>query len=196
MSDDLRSTIDSAIEEARERRHEYITLEHLLLALCADPQGLEVLQATGARVSKLIDELDEYLAAALEQIVVVEPDWEPRQTIAFWRVLQRAAMNVQGAGKEEVTSGSVLASLLREEDSQAVYLLDAQGVSRLDVVRYLSHGVTPDGLPGSELGGDFDAGQYSVRLGADAPPSPRPFPDQQFGGDVVGDGDGDGGEGE
>ncbi len=156
MSDDLRSTIDSAIEEARERRHEYITLEHLLLALCADPQGLEVLQATGARVGKLVDDLDAYLAEALEQILVDDTEWEPRQTIAFWRVLQRAAMHVQGSGKEEVTSGNVLASLLREEDSQAVFLLDSQGVSRLDVVRYLSHGVTPDGMPGPEIDDDLD----------------------------------------
>ena len=156
MSEDLRSTIDSAIEEARERRHEYITLEHLLLALCADPQGLEVLQATGARVGKLIDELDEYLNEVLEPVLHEDPDFEPRQTIAFWRVLQRAAMHVQGAGKEEVTSGNVLASLLREEESQAVYLLDSQGVSRLDVVRYLSHGVAKDGMPGPEIGGDLD----------------------------------------
>ncbi len=156
ITEELQATIDNAIEEARDRRHEYITLEHLLIALCADPQALEVLQATGVKVRKLLDELDRWLDETLETVPGGH-EFEPRQTISFWRVLQRAAMQVQGAGNEEVDSGQVLASIFREEDSQAVYILQSHGLSRLDITRYLSHGITRDGMPApSEVGAEFD----------------------------------------
>ena len=147
MTNGLRDTIESAIAEAQSRRHEYITLEHLLIALCGDDYALEVLQATGAKVRALLDQLDEYLDETIE-VVSHDEEFEPRQTVAFWRVIQRAAMHVQSAGREEVGTGNVLASLFREEDSQAVYLLQKQGITRLDVVRYLSHGIGKDPLSG------------------------------------------------
>jgi ATP-dependent Clp protease ATP-binding subunit ClpA len=152
MSDELQATVETAIAEARERRHEYVTLEHLLLALCADPRGIEILQAVGVRVAKLVDQIEKYLEEHLVRVAVPGDDeddaFEPKQTLAFWRVFERAAVHLQGAGKDTMDAGNVLASLLREQESQAVFLLAQQGVSRLDVVRYISHGTTKHGLPG------------------------------------------------
>jgi ATP-dependent Clp protease ATP-binding subunit ClpA len=155
LTDELQATVETAIAEARERRHEYVTLEHLLLALCADPRGLEILQAVNVRVSKLVEHLEKYLEEHLVKAAVPGDDeddaFEPKQTLAFWRVFERAALHLQGAGRDTMDAGNVLASLLREPESQAVFLLGQQGVSRLDVVRYISHGTTKHGLPGGEL---------------------------------------------
>ncbi|HUP23639.1 MAG TPA: ATP-dependent Clp protease ATP-binding subunit ClpA [Thermoanaerobaculia bacterium] len=154
LTDELQATIETAIAEARERRHEYVTLEHLLLALCADPRGLEILQAVNVRVSKLVEHLEKYLEEHLVKVAVPGDDeddaFEPKQTLAFWRVFERAALHLQGAGRDTMDAGNVLASLLREPESQAVFLLGQQGVSRLDVVRYISHGTTKHGLPAGE----------------------------------------------
>ena len=141
VSDDLRETLETAFEDARERRHEYVTPEHLLLALCANLDGLRVLKATGVDVDRLVAELEEFLASNLEP-VDVSRELQPRQTVAFWRVLQRAALHVQSSGREEIGAGNVIASLLREDDSQATFLLKQHGVTRLDVTRFLSHGVS------------------------------------------------------
>jgi ATP-dependent Clp protease ATP-binding subunit ClpA len=152
MTDELQATVETAIAEARERRHEYVTLEHLLLAMCADPRGMEILQAVGVRVPKLVEQLEKYLEEHFVKVAVPRDDeddaFEPKQTLAFWRVFERAALHLQGAGKDTMDAGNVLASLLREQESQAVFLLGQQGVSRLDVVRYISHGTTKHGLPG------------------------------------------------
>ncbi len=152
MTDELRATIDAAIGEARARRHEYVTLEHLLLAMCADPKAMEVLQAVGIRIHHLADELEQYFDTQLETVPVPgdeeDDTFEPKQTIAFWRVVERAALQRHSAGRDTIDAGNVLASMLREEDSHAVYLLMSQGVDRLDIVRYISHGVGKDGIPG------------------------------------------------
>ena len=141
VSEDLREVLETAFEDAKERRHEYVTPEHLLLALCGNLDGLRVLKATGVDVERLIDELDTFFTENLEPIDG-EEDVQPRQTVAFWRVLQRAAMHVQSSGKDEVGAGNVIASMLREDESQATFLLKSHGVTRLDVTRYLAHGVT------------------------------------------------------
>jgi ATP-dependent Clp protease ATP-binding subunit ClpA len=177
MTDELRTTVEAAIGEARERRHEYVTLEHLLLALCADPRGLEILHAVGVRVPRLVHDIEEWFEEHLLPVTVPDGDddldrdpdrdldrggpreqaHEPKQTLAFWRVFERAAIHLQGAGKDTMDAGNVLASLLREPESQAVWLLEEQGVTRLDVVRYISHGVTKTGLqPGESLDADDD----------------------------------------
>ncbi|MEM1248332.1 MAG: AAA family ATPase, partial [Acidobacteriota bacterium] len=163
MTDELRATIDASISEARARRHEYVTLEHLLLAMCADPKAMEVLQAVGIRIHHLAEELDRYFDTQLETVPVPgdgeDDTFEPKQTVAFWRVVERAALQRHSAGRDTIDAGNVLASMLREEDSHAVYLLQAQGVDRFDVVRYISHGVGKDGIPqrnDGELNGDAD----------------------------------------
>ena len=178
MTEDLRQSLRRAMFEASSRRHEYVTLEHLLLALCADPVGAKTLQAVGARLPRLVRELEEFLEQQLETLPPALPadatdetagsasarmdgaqdegaehapesDGEdespPKQTIAFWRVIERAAMHAHGAGKSELDAGAVIASLMREKESQAVYLLQSQNVTRLDVIRYLSHGTVKQG---------------------------------------------------
>src|SRR6185295_4455896 len=147
ISKDLEATLQLAIAEAKRRHHEYLTLEHLLLALCADPAASKILRACGADFSKLTVELEKFftdqLAAELEEGA------DPKQTPQFWRVLQRAAMHVHGSGKETMDGGNVLVSLFRERESHAVYLLEQQGVTRLDVLRYVAHGVSKVGRAGS-----------------------------------------------
>jgi ATP-dependent Clp protease ATP-binding subunit ClpA len=159
LAPELEATLRQAIDEARRRRHEFITLEHLLLALCADPVAARILKACGADVGKLVGELEQFLEGLPTAAADAEAG-EPKQTPAFWRVLQRAAMHVQGHGREVIDGGNVLVSLTRERDSQAVYLLGEHGVSRLDILRFLSHGITKDGVKNNKLqptGGGEDA---------------------------------------
>ncbi len=150
VSKELQQTLQAAVSEARKRKHEYVTLEHLLRALCADKVASEVLVACSADLPTLTRELDEYLTRTLEAL----PDeQDPEQTAAFQRVLQRAAWHVQGAGRSELNGGDVLVALTRERGSHAVYLLEKQSIRRIDILQYLSHGVTKDGegkaLPGA-----------------------------------------------
>ena len=168
LSTDLRTTLEAAIGEARERHHEYVTLEHLLLALCADPRGIEILQAVGVRLPELVEGLEQFFDDSLEPVSAIDgegDDHEPKQTIAFWRVFERAALHVQGAGKDTVDAGNVLASLMREPESHAVYLLQAQGVTRLDIVRFLSHGVRKDELPQEGADGEIEGDDEEEPLG-------------------------------
>lgn len=122
MTEELRTTLEAALGEARARRHEYVTLEHLLLATCADPKGLEILQALAVRPTRLVRELESYLEETLTSVAPPaddeDDDFEPKQTLALWRVFERAAMHSQGAGKDTLDTGAVLASLMREQDSQ------------------------------------------------------------------------------
>jgi ATP-dependent Clp protease ATP-binding subunit ClpA len=156
ITDELRATLESAFDEARARRHEYVTLEHLLLALCGNLEGLKILKGTGIDVDRLLEDIESYLDENVDRVPEGQ-ELEPRQTVAFWRVLQRAAMHVQSSGKHEISAGNVLASLFREEESQAVFLLKKQGITRLDVTRFLSHGVRKNrALPMKPAGADAD----------------------------------------
>jgi ATP-dependent Clp protease ATP-binding subunit ClpA len=141
LSPELQSTLQRAVDDVRERRHEYLTLEHLLLSILDDPSGADVITKCSGDVEKLRGELERFLDEEVEEL----PDGEesgPDQTLAFQRVLQRAAMHVQAAGRQQMTTGNVLASMFRERDSHAVYLLEKQGVTRFDVINYISHGVS------------------------------------------------------
>ena len=150
VSKELQQTLQAAVADARQRKHEYVTLEHLLRALASDKVASEVLVACSADLPTLTRELDEYLTRTLEAL----PDeQDPEQTAAFQRVLQRAAWHVQGAGRSELNGGDVLVALTRERGSHAVYLLEKQGVRRIDILQYLSHGVTKDGGEGKALPG-------------------------------------------
>jgi ATP-dependent Clp protease ATP-binding subunit ClpA len=140
ISKELEATLQLAIAEAKRRHHEYLTLEHLLLALCADPAAAKILRACGADFSRLTVELETFFQQQLT--ASLEEGQDPKQTPQFWRVLQRAAMHVHGSGKETMDGGNVLVSLFRERESHAVYLLEQQGVTRLDVLRFVAHGVT------------------------------------------------------
>src|SRR5216684_8803180 len=139
ITKELESTLRSAFAEAKARRHEHVTLEHLLYALLRDPIASRILRSCGAKLGELREELDQHLGHAIEALPEGH-DRDPEQTRAFQRVLERAAMQVQSSGKETIDGGNVLVALYRERDSHALYLLEKQGVTRLDLLRYISHG--------------------------------------------------------
>ncbi|WP_373047866.1 ATP-dependent Clp protease ATP-binding subunit ClpA [Vulgatibacter sp.] len=143
LTTDLQQTLERAFETARMRRHEHVSLEHLLLALLDDPLAKKAIVATGGDVAELRDELITFLADNFEELPE-DAEFEPTPTLGFARVIQRAAIHAFSSEREEVDGGSVLASIFREEDSHAVYLLRSQGIERLDVIQFLSHGVESD----------------------------------------------------
>jgi ATP-dependent Clp protease ATP-binding subunit ClpA len=139
--------LNVAYREAVSRRHGYLTLEHLLFAVAHHPAGEEVLRAVGVDLSRLRSDLAHYLEDSIERLPKGK-DQEPTQTLAFRRVLQAAVLHVQSAGREEAHIGDVVAALLQQPKSHAAQLLSGHGVARLDVLNYISHGVTK--VPGSE----------------------------------------------
>jgi ATP-dependent Clp protease ATP-binding subunit ClpA len=147
VSKELQLTLQNAVADARRRRNEYVTLEHLLHAMVKDKVASEVLVACGTDLSVLEKELAEYLDRTLE---AGEGDQEPEQTAAFQRVLQRAAWHVQGTGRTELNAGDVLVAITREKGSHAVYLLEKQGVRRIDILQYISHGISKEGGAGAQ----------------------------------------------
>ncbi len=148
VTKELQVTLQAAVAEAKKRRHEYVTLEHLLHAMTKDKVATEVLLACGADLELLARELEDYLDRTLESLPNRTQD--PEQTAAFQRVLQRAAWHVQGSGRTELNAGDVLVAITRERGSHAVYLLERQGVRRLDILSYISHGIAKDGGGGGE----------------------------------------------
>ncbi len=148
VTKELQITLQAAVAEAKKRRHEYVTLEHLLHAMTKDKVATEVLLACGADLELLARELEDYLDRTLESLPNRTQD--PEQTAAFQRVLQRAAWHVQGSGRTELNAGDVLVAITRERGSHAVYLLERQGVRRLDILSYISHGIAKDGGGGGE----------------------------------------------
>jgi ATP-dependent Clp protease ATP-binding subunit ClpA len=140
FSKDLEFTIGQCYKQARESRHEFMTVEHLLLALLDNASAMAVLRACGADAARLADELRKTIRETVP--VMAEDDGRDTQpTLGFQRVLQRAVYHVQSSGKKEVTGANVLVAIFGEKDSHAVYFLAQQDISRLDVVNYLSHGV-------------------------------------------------------
>jgi ATP-dependent Clp protease ATP-binding subunit ClpA len=144
FSKDLEQTIGQCYKRAREARHEFMTVEHLLLALLDSPSAQAVLKATGADTARLRADLDQAVEASVSRLA--EDDGRDTQpTLGFQRVLQRAVYHVQSSGKKEVTGANVLVAIFGEKDSHAVYFLNQQDVTRLDVVNYLSHGIAKQG---------------------------------------------------
>ena len=141
LSPELQATIRRAVEEVRERRHEYLTLEHLLLAMLDDDSAVRILRHCGGDTNELRSDLEEFLRENCE-ILPEDADIGPEQTLSFQRVLQRAALHASGAGREQVTTGNILVSMFREAESHAVFFLEKQGISRFDVVQYVSHGIS------------------------------------------------------
>jgi len=141
LSPELQATLQRAVDDVRGRRHEYLTLEHLLLAILDDPSGADIVVKCGGSVDGLRGDLVRFLDEQVDELPEGEESG-PDQTLAFQRVLQRAAMHVQAAGRQQMTTGNVIASMFRERDSHAVYLLEKQGITRFDVINYISHGVS------------------------------------------------------
>src|SRR6185437_8267851 len=135
----LEAVLTISFREAVARRHAYLTLEHLLYALAHDPDGERILGACGADLPALRAALSGYLDEAIERQRPGSAR-DPEQTLAFRRVLQTAILHIQSAQRDEVNAGDVLAAILQQPKSRAAELLAAQGITRLDVLNYISHG--------------------------------------------------------
>lgn len=142
LNKDLELTLNLAFRFARERRHEYMTVEHLLLALLDNPAAGDALRNCGAVLEKLRTDLASFIDATTPVIPDGELDRDTQPTLGFQRVLQRAVFHVQSSGKTEVTGANVLVAIFSEQESQAVYLLKKADISRLDIVNFISHGVS------------------------------------------------------
>ncbi|MDB5317876.1 MAG: clpA, partial [Rhodospirillales bacterium] len=140
LSRNLEQTLHRALGLANDRRHEYATLEHLLLALAEDADATTVLRACGVDIEKLKRDLGEFLDKDLAGLVT-DRSGDPKPTAGFQRVVQRAAIHVQSSGRDEVTGANVLVALFSERESHAVYFLQLQDMTRLDAVNFISHGI-------------------------------------------------------
>ncbi len=151
LSKDLEVTLNEAFRAAKSKRHEFMTVEHLLLALLDNTVALDVLEKTGADVDKLRTDLQEHIESTTPLIPAGDSDRETQPTLGFQRVLQRAVFHVQSSGRKEVTGGNVLVAIFSEQESQAVFFLKQQNIARIDVVNYIAHGISkvfgPDGEP-------------------------------------------------
>ncbi|NNM59949.1 MAG: ATP-dependent Clp protease ATP-binding subunit ClpA [Legionellales bacterium] len=160
LSKELEFSLNVAFKDARDRRHEFMTVEHLLLALLDNFVALSVLRACGANVERLRNNLQFYLNDPTVTPLVPPDtlDREPQPTLGFKRVLQRAVFHVQSSGRTEVTGANVLAAIFSEQESEAVSLLKQENISRLDVVNYISHGIAKnmDSSSGDESGNSSD----------------------------------------
>ena len=175
LSQNLEKTLHRALAQATERRHEYATLEHLLLALCDDQDSMAVMRACNVEIDKLKASVKEFLDEELTDLATTSGD-DPKPTAGFQRVIQRAAIHVQSSGREEVTGANVLVALFSERESHAVYFLQTQDMSRLDAVNYISHGIakragTQDrrtGQGAEQEGGRGKDGEENVKKGQEA----------------------------
>lgn len=141
LSKDLERALNESFKQARAQRHEFITVEHLLLALLDDSAAQHVLKACSANIEALRGDLTEFIDATTP-LVSGEAEVDTQPTLGFQRVLQRAVFHVQSSGKAEVTGANVLVAIFSEQESQAVYFLKTQDISRLDVVNFITHGVS------------------------------------------------------
>ncbi|CAH0990323.1 ATP-dependent Clp protease ATP-binding subunit ClpA [Sinobacterium norvegicum] len=142
LSKDLEATLNLAFKGARTKRHEFMTVEHLLLALLDNSAAQAVLNACAADLGKLRTALIDFVDTTTPLIPVGDEERETQPTLGFQRVLQRAVFHVQSSGKNEVTGANVLVAIFSEQESQAVFLLKQQSVARLDIVNYITHGIS------------------------------------------------------
>ena len=172
LSNNLEKTLHRALADANERRHEYATMEHLLLAMTDDGDAMAVLRACGVDLERLRSDLNHYIDTELTGLITAHYG-EAKPTAGFTRVLQRAAIHVQSSGREEVTGANVLVAMFSERENHAVYFLQEQEMSRLDAVNYISHGIAKaEGYSESRTvsGDDEDAEAEQVVRKRDARP--------------------------
>lgn len=175
LDKELEYTLNYAFKEARAKRHEFVTVEHLLLSLLENSSALEVLKACGANVSRLRNNLLEFVDRTTPVIPAHIHDRDTQPTLGFQRVLQRAVFHVQSSGKTEVTGANVLAAIFSEQESQSVYLIRQENISRLDVINYIAHGTTKPRLTpreGDQFGGSNHYGEESEGIQEETNASP------------------------
>jgi ATP-dependent Clp protease ATP-binding subunit ClpA len=164
IAQELEVSLHMAFVEARQKRHEFITVEHLLLALLDNPSAAEVLRACAVN----IDDLRKELAAFINEhtpVVDGSEEIDTQPTLGFQRVIQRAILHVQSSGKKEVTGANVLVAIFGEKDSHAVYFLQRQGVTRLDIVNFISHGITKAAQPAAASKPESEQGEQEQDTG-------------------------------
>ena len=163
LNQELELSLNMAFARAREHRHEFMTVEHLLLALLSNPSAREALEACSVDLVALRQELEAFIEQTTPVLPVSEDERDTQPTLSFQRVLQRAVFHVQSSGRSEVTGANVLVAIFSEQESQAAYLLRKHEVSRLDVVNFISHGTRKDepnqaSDPGSQANHEEQAG--------------------------------------
>ncbi|MET3998743.1 ATP-dependent Clp protease ATP-binding subunit ClpA [Marinobacterium sp. MBR-109] len=180
LNRELEDTLSVAFRSARDKRHEFMTVEHLLLALLDNRQAAEVLNACGADLNRLRQQLSVFIDETTPLLPDNIPNMETQPTLGFQRVLQRAVFHVQSSGKSEVNGANVLVAIYSEQESHAVFVLQQQGIERMDVVNYISHGISRINEQESDepgLGTDGEEGsdssksalsQYAVNLNQQA----------------------------
>ena len=141
LSKELEYTLNNAFKEARNKRHEFMTVEHLLLALLDNPSAMPILKACGADIEALRKDLADFIEMSIPQLPEGS-ELETQPTLGFQRVIQRAVFQVQSSEKGEATGANVLVAIFNEKESQAVYILGKHNVTRLDVVNFISHGIS------------------------------------------------------
>src|SRR5512147_1116539 len=141
IAQELEVSLHMAFMDARQKRHEFISVEHLLLAMLDNPSASEVLRACGANIEVMREQLAKFVEEHTPK-VGGEGEVDTQPTVGFQRVIQRAILHVQSSGKKEVTGANVLVAIFGEKESHAVYFLNQRGVTRLDVVNYIAHGIT------------------------------------------------------
>src|SRR5437762_2277135 len=168
IAQELEVSLHMAFVEARQKQHEFITVEHLLLAMLDNPSAAEVLKACGVDLEELRGVLTDFINEHTPRLSP-HSDADTQPTQGFQRVIQRAVLHVQGVGKKEVTGANVLVAIFGEKESHAVYFLHKQNISRFDVVNYISHGISK--IP-SDNPGDSPASEESPEEGTGAERSP------------------------
>ncbi|MFW1676359.1 ATP-dependent Clp protease ATP-binding subunit ClpA [Pontibacter sp. JAM-7] len=180
LNRELEDTLSAAFQAAKEKRHEFITIEHLLHALLDNREARDVLLACGADLEAIGRSLSEFIDETTPLLSEVIPDIETQPTLGFQRVLQRAVFHVQSSGRSEVTGANVLVAIFSEQESQAVYILQQHGVERIDVVNFISHGISKvdsrdnaqseaiEEAEDSEENGDSALLKYAVNLNIEA----------------------------
>lgn len=157
LDKELEYTLNLAFKEARAKRHEFVTVEHLLIALLENSSASDALKVCGANINRLRNNLVDFVDRTTPVIPSHIHDRDTQPTLGFQRVLQRAVFHVQSSGKTEVTGANVLAAIFSEQDSQSVYLMRQENVGRLDIINYISHGTTKPrlGREGDQFGGHY-----------------------------------------
>ena len=175
LTRELEETLDFAVKEAVRLKHEYVTLEHLLHALLDDKTARDILFNCGAKLEEIGADLEEFFDLSMEKL----PDdvvQVPEPTSTFQLVLNYAVMQAQGSGQRRIDGGNILAALFEVENSHAVYVLQKQGISRLDILNYLSHGISKIDDFGDEMleGAGFEGG-FAEERAAQGQKKPKPL---------------------
>ncbi|MCB0342989.1 MAG: ATP-dependent Clp protease ATP-binding subunit ClpA [Pseudobdellovibrionaceae bacterium] len=183
----LEESLNTAVQLATDGRHEYVSLEHVLLALLENKEAQQILRACGANIKRLRSRLEEFLTDKCphleKEVVARTPDWKPDLTLAFHRLLQRAAIQVQSAGKQEVSSGHLLVALFSEPNAFATFYLSDEGVTQFDIINYISHGSgewQTDDLIDEEFDEDSDDDLAADGLPKQLPPGTQGSPLKTF----------------